>query len=93
MNDQPELSSDNDEYLESDIFLRRIKACWIQRMAEALELTRRASLEEMMQIIERNLLDLQYQLQNVQVIIQDKDDGAVMFLANENYIIKCIECL
>ena len=62
-------------------------------MAEALELTRRASLEEMMQIIQRNLLDLQYQLQNVQVIIQDKDDGAVMFLANENCIIKCIECL
>ena len=94
MEDLPELSSDEDEFPEGDIFplnSRRIKGCWIQRIAEALELPGRASLEETRQIIEGKLMELQYQPQNVQVIVQGKNDGAAMFLVNETGVIKCIE--
>ena len=42
-------------------------------------------------MIEEKLMELQYQLQNVQVIVQGKNDGAVMFLVNESGVIKCDE--
>ena len=68
MEDLPELSSDKDEFPEGDMFplnSRRIKGCWIQRIAEALELPGRASLEETRQMIEGKLMELQYQPQNM----------------------------
>ena len=94
MEDLSELSSDEDKFPKGDMFplnLRRIKGCWIQRIAEALELPGRASLEETRQMIEGKLMELQYQPQNVQVIIHSKNDGAAMFLVNDTGVIKCIE--
>ena len=96
MEDPPELSSDEDEFPEGDMFplnSRRIKGCWIHRIVEALELPDRAyaSLAEMRQMIEGKLMELQYKPQNVQVIAQGKNYGAAMFLVNETGVIKCIE--
>lgn len=92
MEDLHKLSSKEDEFPESDMFLYNLrnKAHWIQRIMEALGLPGRVPLEETRQIIEGKLMKLQYWPQNVQVIIQG---GAVMLLVNETGAIKCIESL
>ena len=89
-----EFSSDEEDFPEGDMYplsSKRLKAVWIRRLAEALELPTNASVEETRQMIEGKLIQQQYQPQNVQVIIQGKDDAAAMFLVNENGVIIHIE--
>ena len=89
-----ELSSDEEDFPKGDMYplsSRRLRTVWIRQVAEAMELLTRALLEEVRQMIEGKLVQQQYQPQNVQVVVQGKDDEAAMFLVNENGVIKCIE--
>ena len=89
-----EFSSDEEDFPEGDMYpssSKRLKAVWIRRLVKALELPTNASVEETRQMIEGKLIQQQYQPQNMQVIIQGKDDAAAMFLVNENGVIKHIE--
>ena len=90
-----ELLSDKEDFPKGDMYplsLRRLRAVWIWQMAEAMELLTSVSLEEVWQMIQGKLIQQQYQPQNVQVVIQGKDDEATMFLVNENGVIKFESC-
>ena len=90
MDEIPDLSSDEDVMPDGDMYplnSKRVKAAWIRRIAETLELPTTASLEETRQMIEGKLTGLRYQPENVQVVVQGKDEGAVIFLVNETGII------
>jgi len=70
---------------------RRLKAIWIQHIAQSLELPTAASISEVRQMIEGRLADLQYEAANIQVVIQGKADECAIFLIDDSGIIKCIE--
>ena len=88
MDDIPELSGEEDLPLGDKYHLnsRGLRAAWIQRIAQSLELPTSASTSEVRQMIDGKLADLQQEATNVQVIVQGKSDGAAMFLVNENGI-------
>ena len=88
------ISSDEEDFPEGDMYplnSKRLRAVWIRRIAEAMELPTNVSVEETRQMIEGKFIQQQYEPQNVQVVIQGKDDTAAMFLVNENGVIKYIE--
>jgi len=70
---------------------RKLKAVWIQRIAQSLELPTAASTSEVRQMIEGRLADLQYEAGNVQVVVQGKADECAIFLIDDSGIIKSIE--
>ena len=70
---------------------RNLKAVWIQRIAQSLELPTAASTSEIRQMIEGKLGDLQYEATNIQVVIQGKADESIIFLIDDSGIIKSIE--
>ena len=89
MDDIPELSGDEDIPAGDRYPLnsRRLRAVWIQRIAQSLDVLTSALTAGVRQMIDGKLADLQQEATNVQVIVQGKCDGAAMFLVNENSII------
>ena len=72
MDEIPDLSSDEEIIPEGDMYplnSERVKAAWIRRIAETLNLPTTTSLEETRQMIEEKLSGLRYQPENVQVVV------------------------
>ena len=67
------------------------KAHRVQQIAEVLGVHQEISVAEKRQVISSKLVELGYELESVQVIIQGRGDDALMFLVNENGIIKTID--
>ena len=70
---------------------KRLKAHRVQQIAEVLGIHREISVAEKRQVISSKLVELGYEVESVQVIIQGRGDDAPMFLVNENGIIKTID--
>ena len=80
--------SRGDRYLLNS---RNLKAAWIQRIAQSLELPTAASTSEIRQMIDGRLADLWYEAANMQVVIQGEADESAIFLVDDSGIIKSIE--
>ena len=92
-NDPPEIDEfEIPEGEQYSLVSKRLKAVRIQQIAEALDLPTRSSTAEARQAIKEKLTDMEYEPENVQVIIQGRGDDAMMFLVNNTGIIKTIEC-
>ena len=92
-NDPPEIDEfEIPEGEQYSLVSKRLKAVRIQQIAEALDLPTRSLTAEARQAIKEKLTDMEYEPENVQVIIQGRGDDAMMFLVNNTGIIKTIEC-
>ena len=86
MDNITDLLSEEEMLPDGDMFpmnLRRIKPIGFDEQQKLQNCQPTCLTEETQQLIEGRLEDLQYQAQNVQVIIQGKDDEAAMFLVND----------